>query len=180
MGAAATGIHWFENTDGKGTFSEQKLITHDSLMGGFATADMDLDGDLDVVASIDADFSFSHSEIGWYENLDGKGTFDDEDGRHVVEDFFGSELFLAEDIDGDRDVDIVTINDFWESNASETMPLLDGDANLNGRVDFHDFLVLANNFSKEDAKFADGDFDGDGRVSFLDFLVLSENFGKTL
>ena len=54
-----------------------------------------------------------------------------------------------------------------------------GDANGDGSTDFQDFLILANNFGKEDAVFAEGDFDGDGRVSFLDFLVLANDFGRS-
>ena len=51
-----------------------------------------------------------------------------------------------------------------------------GDANLDRKVDFADFLILARNFDKEDSEWADGDFDGDGKVAFLDFLMLAENF----
>ena len=57
-----------------------------------------------------------------------------------------------------------------------TQSVLPGDANGDGSTNFQDFLILANNFGKEDAAFAEGDFDGDGSVSFLDFLVLAQNF----
>ena len=60
--------------------------------------------------------------------------------------------------------------------GESTNSLLPGDANGDGSTNFQDFLILANNFGKEDAVFSDGDFDGDGRVSFLDFLVLARNF----
>ena len=53
-----------------------------------------------------------------------------------------------------------------------------GDVDLNGRVDFLDFLALAQNFGKQEATWSDGDFDGDGSVSFLDFLSLAQNFGS--
>lgn len=51
-----------------------------------------------------------------------------------------------------------------------------GDTNLDGRVEFSDFLVLSRNFSGEGG-WGDGDFDGDSQISFSDFLVLSRNFG---
>lgn len=54
---------------------------------------------------------------------------------------------------------------------------LRGDTNLDGRVEFADFLVLSRNFSGTGG-WGDGDFDGDGRVLFSDFLVLSRNFGR--
>lgn len=52
-----------------------------------------------------------------------------------------------------------------------------GDSDLDGEVNFNDFLNLSSNFGRRDATFADGDADGDGGVSFSDFLSLSANFG---
>jgi len=52
-----------------------------------------------------------------------------------------------------------------------------GDHNLDGRVDFSDFLNLSSNFGQADAAFADGDADGDGAIAFSDFLKLPANFG---
>lgn len=52
-----------------------------------------------------------------------------------------------------------------------------GDADLNGEVDFSDFLALANNFG-ERGDWAQGDFNASGDVEFNDFLVLAQNFGK--
>ncbi len=49
---------------------------------------------------------------------------------------------------------------------------------LDGTVQFSDFLVLSNNFGKE-GDWSVGDFDGDGQVAFADFLILSDNFGAT-
>lgn len=51
-----------------------------------------------------------------------------------------------------------------------------GDLDLNGKVEFADFLVLSTNFGKA-GSYADGDADGDGLVAFADFLLLSTNFG---
>lgn len=51
-----------------------------------------------------------------------------------------------------------------------------GDADLDGDVDFADFLTLSSNFGKE-GEWADGDFNGDGEINFADFVVLSKNFG---
>ena len=51
-----------------------------------------------------------------------------------------------------------------------------GDTDLNGSVDFEDFLVLSEHFGTAGG-WGDGDFTGDGRVDFSDFLALSVNFG---
>ena len=53
-----------------------------------------------------------------------------------------------------------------------------GDADLNGNVDFVDFLALSKDFGKQTgSSWSEGDFNGDGEISFEDFLLLSANFG---
>lgn len=55
-----------------------------------------------------------------------------------------------------------------------------GDTDLDGDVDFADFLQLSGEFGTSQASWADGDFDGNGQVEFSDFLALSGNFGATV
>lgn len=52
-----------------------------------------------------------------------------------------------------------------------------GDNDLDGQVNFEDFLRLSSHFGNDEATFAQGDTDGDGRVGFSDFLRLSNHFG---
>ena len=51
-----------------------------------------------------------------------------------------------------------------------------GDADLNGSVDFADFLALSAGFDQLSG-WSGGDFDGDGVTEFSDFLILSKNYG---
>lgn len=53
-----------------------------------------------------------------------------------------------------------------------------GDANLDGKVDFGDFLKLSGAFGKHGG-WEDGDTDGTGAIDFADFLNLSANFGRS-
>jgi hypothetical protein len=54
-----------------------------------------------------------------------------------------------------------------------------GDADLNGRIEFADFLALAQAFATPGAKgWQEGDFDGDEEVTFADFLLLASNFAS--
>lgn len=53
-----------------------------------------------------------------------------------------------------------------------------GDANLDGEVNFSDFLTFAINFGKHGG-WADGNFDGVRGVEFLDFLTLDHFFGRS-
>ena len=52
-----------------------------------------------------------------------------------------------------------------------------GDADLDGSVQFADFLALSAGFGMHGG-WAEGDFDGNGEVQFADFLTLSANFGQ--
>ncbi len=53
-----------------------------------------------------------------------------------------------------------------------------GDTNLDGTVDFADFVVLAANFGQPtNNTWFGGDFDADGKVTFADFVELSSRFG---
>ena len=51
-----------------------------------------------------------------------------------------------------------------------------GDTDLNGSVEFADFLNLSGNFGQA-GNWGDGNFDGANGVDFADFLALSGNFG---
>ena len=56
---------------------------------------------------------------------------------------------------------------------------IDGDANLDGKVDFNDFLVLQQNFGQANTRFDQGNFDYSGGTDFNDFLILQQNFGQS-
>ncbi len=61
--------------------------------------------------------------------------------------------------------------------VEELKGTLFGDADLNGSVEFADFLVLSTGFGMNGG-WADGDFDGNGQIQFADFLLLSAHFGE--
>jgi hypothetical protein len=81
---------------------------------------------------------------------------------------------LAFDLNADQLVDAAD-STFWVEQLAKTFF---GDVDLDGSVQFSDFLVLSANFGKS-GNWEDGDFDGSGDVGFPDFLQLSANFGKT-
>ena len=63
----------------------------------------------------------------------------------------------------------------WITDLKNTLV---GDADLNRRVEFADFLVMAAWFGQPGG-WAAGDFDGDAFVGFPDFLSLAANFGAS-
>ncbi|MDC7998398.1 T9SS type A sorting domain-containing protein [Gilvibacter sediminis] len=99
-----TGILIFIHSWTYGQFGPQQIITDEAqLARDVFTADIDGDGDLDVLSasrSISGDFN-----IAWYENEDGLGAF----GAPIVVDVSLQESYAltAADLDGDGDIDIL-------------------------------------------------------------------------
>ncbi len=53
-----------------------------------------------------------------------------------------------------------------------------GDADFDGKVQFNDFMILAQHFSQP-GLYTEGDFDCTGVVQFPDFVILAGNFGES-
>lgn len=89
-------------------FSAEHIInTRHSAMSSICSADIDNDGDLDIVAS-----SQNDDKVAWYENL-GNGTIDT--AQHIISTVAnGVHWIYAFDVDNDFDVDILTAG--WVSN----------------------------------------------------------------
>lgn len=107
-------IAWYENTDGKGTFGSHRVIATIAPIEGIPLvglsahpADLDDDGDLDIVSKYQVGDWFS--SIAWYQNTDGKGTF----GPRQEVDLPSTSREAADmsayptDVDGDGDVDLL-------------------------------------------------------------------------
>ena len=101
-------------------FSARKQVT-ESLSGAVAihAADMDRDGDLDLVGA-----SQDSNDIVWMENADGTG--ESWTGHSIHGDFEGTSSVYAADLDGDNDVDILTTGDsayeiVWYQNVSDPL-----------------------------------------------------------
>jgi hypothetical protein len=115
---AGNGSAWYENTDGKGNFGSRHPI---APLGDESTArDMDGDGDFDVVLA--ATDSLDRSQLVWYQNTDGKGTF--RIGQTIASQshqrFFQSQIV---DLDGDKDLDVIVIDEdrdaVWYQNGGQ-------------------------------------------------------------
>ena len=57
--------------------------------------------------------------------------------------------------------------------------LLDGDATIDGTVNFADLLVLSQNYNQSVDRWSKGDFNFDGTVNFGDLLSLSQNYNQS-
>ena len=95
-------IAWYENTDGLGAFGPQQVITTalNSARSVFA-ADLDGDGDIDVLSASQTDF-----KIAWYENTDGMGAFGPQ--QVITTSANHPQSVYAADLDGDGDIDVLS------------------------------------------------------------------------
>lgn len=140
--------------------------TNTAIVGN-STFIADLDFYADKIRAI-ADFE---PEIG---DADGDGEFTATD----IDMVFASARDLSLD---SCHYDLTGDGRVWRDDVElllERAGTLFGDADLNGEVDFSDFLAVSRSFGSPDKGWADGDFDGDREVTFGDFLIVSQNFGR--
>lgn len=150
---------WYENIDGLGTFSTQRLISNQFVGGNAITsADLDNDGDFDIIVN-----SSVGNELAWFENLDGQGGFGPllsitttvTNGRSVA----------AGDLDNDGDMDIVS------SNATGN-PVVWFE-NMDGQGFFNTGHIIENESAAVE-EVALVDLDGDGDLDVV-YSVFSED-----
>jgi hypothetical protein len=150
-------IAWYENVDGLGSFGpEQVITTMASDARAVFAADLDGDGDVDVLSASSFD-----NTIAWYENTDGLGTFGP---RHTIENQASeARAVIAADLDGDSDMDVLSA-----SLADDTIAWYE---NTDGAGSFGPQLVISTAADGPITIFA-ADLDGD---TDLDVLSASSN-----
>jgi len=133
-------------------------------------ADMTGDGILDVVTFDEANtgsfviFPGVSNLASGDVNGDGEATLDD---LELLASLTGSDsesqgrTDLKLDWTGDQRADERDVVHLVE----QVFQTREGDTNLDGRVDFEDFLVVSNSFGSEGSWRRDGDFDGNGKMS---------------
>jgi len=143
-------IAWFENTDGKGAFATWNVIADDAgfPQSSFA-ADLDGDGDLDVLAAIRGG-----GKVVYYENTDGLGSFGSR--KIISNDAPGAHCVLAADLDGDEDLDVL-----WSGVAVAEVAWHE---NVDGLGTFSDKQVIWNDGG---VLVIAADLDGDGDADVL-------------
>jgi hypothetical protein len=152
-------IAWYENTDGQGSFGGEQTITTlaDGAQSVFA-ADLDSDGDIDVLSASQHD-----GEIAWYANLDGSGSFG---GQQLISTLAsGAWSVFAADVDGDGDTDALSasLNKVaWYERFNLTDPN-DVDSDGDGLCDGGTWIPPCVGTEQGAGTFAwKGDTDGDG------------------
>ncbi len=93
-------LEWYKNLDGLGNFGAKQVITELENEYRFAaTADIDNDGDLDIITT-----ALFDDLVVWFKNLDGQGTFSD---KIIIDTSLDQpKMLIAGDIDNDGDLDL--------------------------------------------------------------------------
>ena len=145
-------ITWYENTDGQGIFGSQQLITTTAWMASsIYSADIDNDGDKDVLSASGAD-----DKIAWYENINGQGDFGPQRVITTITD--GASSVYSADLDGDGDMDVLS--------ASINDDKIAWYENINGQGNFGPQQIITTYADYATAVFS-ADLDGDGDLDVL-------------
>jgi hypothetical protein len=145
-------IAWYENTNGLGSFGTRQIISN-TANGATSvfTADLDGDGDLDVISTSALD-----NKIAWYENTDSTATFGSE--QIVTTSADGVRSVFAADLDGDKDLDLIS--------ASMTDDKIAWYKNTDGLGIFSSQQVISNSVNGASSVFAT-DLDADGDMDII-------------
>ena len=144
-------------------FGPQQIITSEALEAkSVYAADLDGDGDLDVLSA-----SAMDSTIAWYENMDGRGTFSS--GTIISTDAAGANSVYAGDLDDDGDFDVVSA-----SSADNKIAWYE---NMNG-VFGEEQIISTNTLSPLSIHIAD--MDGDGDLDVLSGSGPENNFERSI
>jgi len=147
-------IVWYENSDGKGTFLYQNVISTNAQNANHVFAiDLDSDQDIDVISSSTGDH-----KIAWYENYDGNGNFGDQ--IIITVDLPGVISIFSADLDNDGDNDIL-------GTSSENGKVVWYE-NINGLGEFSNEIIIASTESSVGSVTA-VDLDRDGDMDVLSF-----------
>ena len=145
-------LAWYENLDGLGTFGPKQIITQTLDQPRYViTADLDGDGDMDVLS-----LSLASDLVVWYENLDGLGTFS---AANLISDQVDlPQSVIAVDLDGDGDLDVLS--------ASRNDNKVAWYENTDGQGNFGPQQIISNTILVPITVFA-ADLDGDGDMYIL-------------
>lgn len=147
-------IVFHKNLNGQGDFDVEKILTRNiNYPVKSITADLDNDGDKDVISISEGD-----GKISWFKNLDGLGNFG---VQNLVEtEFIGFGNVIAVDLDRDGDIDIAS----GEEN-SNCCDLFCWYENVDGQGKFSPRKVISNSLDGVvGLSSADLDNDGDNDI----------------
>lgn len=160
-------LRWYKNTDGLANFSEINITKNFSGARTTFAADMDGDGDLDVISG-----SHWDDKVAWYENLDGNGDFTRSQKIISISTTNGVGRVWAADLDGDGDNDVLAT-----SSLDDTLVWFE---NLDGLGNFGPSQLIDDDFYDPEHIYAidiDNDTDQDVLLGVGGNIYLYKNQG---
>ncbi|WP_438710112.1 FG-GAP-like repeat-containing protein [Aquimarina muelleri] len=161
-------IAWYENLNGKGIFGDLQVISSNAKGARYVSAaDIDNDGDMDVLST-----SHDDNKIAWYENIDGKGGFGEE--QIISIETSDPQTVYASDLDGDGDLDLIA------ASYARLFGSITWYENRDGKGNFGPAKIIINDIGSHSV--FPSDFNGDGTIDILvayrDELHWYKNNGK--
>ncbi len=159
-------VAWFENTDGAGAFGPERIITTLADQARSATAaDLDGDGDADVLSASGEDF-----KVAVYENADGQGNFGPQE--LITSRAKNACAVFAADLDGDGDREVLSAS--YGNDRLAWYPNTDGGGTFGPQRIVTDQADRPQSIVAADLD-GDGDADVLGRASANDTVAWYEN-----
>jgi|GEM_PF-5884855 len=160
---SSTGSEWYENL-GDGQFEDARELSTEAY--DFILADLDGDQKADLL-TIEQGEKLRWQQNQLEEDLPAPAS------SEIIDRIYATIRSGAYNEEDDRNSDGVVNRDDVVHYLEQELGTVFGDVNLDGELNFGDFLAISSNFFvSEDARWTDGDINGDGEVGFGDFLLM--------
>ena len=160
-------ISWHENLNGKGSFSNQRVITNKlENVHNICVIDFDQDYDMDIIATSDRS-----NKVVWFKNVDGKGKYSEE--IVISSSAIGAWGIGADDFNNDNYIDVI----YCGLTSENCLAWFE---NIDNSTQFSPNKIIPTSLNMPlTLCTADFDIDGDKDVICADFntVTLIENLG---
>jgi hypothetical protein len=173
-------ITWYENTNGRGSFSQRQVLSKDALGARWVqVVDIDKDGDADILTSHFLRLGPGKFSTGirWMEQT---SSHEFNPLIPIVKTRLATDDVYTSDLDNDGDLDIFLAGDSLGDFTYVLYQRTVGDVNEDGRFDSSDLVAVFQSGKYEDeivqnSTYNDGDWDGDFDFTSSDLVLAMQS-----